>query len=404
MQASSSICAATQFKDARLRRAFNYAFDFEEMNKQLFYGQYKRINSYFEGTRARVVGTCRKGRNCKSSRRCATRCQPRSSRRPTTIRSAATRKRCATICARATRLLKEAGFEVRDRKLVDPARQAGQRRNPGAGPARRAHRAVSTSHRWSGIGVTTSIRVVDDAQYQNRLRSFDFDMIIDQWGQSLSPGNEQREFWGSQAADQPGSRNMVGIKNPAVDALIERVIFAKDRAGLVAATKAMDRVLLWNFYVVPQFTYGFSRYARWDRFSHAEPLPKYGRSGLPVAVVVRCRQGSQDRQAQLKESRMALLTRRHALGLGIGALSASRFRPAAADNGGTEMHGMSVFGDLKYPADFKHFDYVNPDAPKGGLFSHDPVDSRLQSVLPDVQFVQRLHPQGRRRQGHGADL
>ncbi len=101
---------------------------------------------------------------------------------------------------------------------------------------------------------------------------------------------------------------------------------------------------------------------------------------------------------------MALLTRRHALGLGIGALSASRFRPAAADNGGTEMHGMSVFGDLKYPADFKHFDYVNPDAPKGGSFSTIPSTRALQSVLPDVQFVQRLHPQGRGRQGHGADF
>ena len=130
------------------------------------------------------------------------------------------------------------------------------------------------------IGVTASIRVVDDAQYQNRLRSFDFDMIIDQWGESLSPGNEQREYWGSQTADLPGSRNVIGIKNPAVDVLIDKVIFAKDRSELVAATRALDRVLLWNFYVVPQFTYGFSRYARWDRFGHAE-LPKYARSGLP---------------------------------------------------------------------------------------------------------------------------
>ena len=130
------------------------------------------------------------------------------------------------------------------------------------------------------IGVTTSIRIVDDAQYENRVRSFDFDIIIGVWGESLSPGNEQREFWGSQAADAPGSRNLIGIKNPAIDALIEKVIFAKDRETLVATTRALDRVLLWNFYVVPQFTYGFARYARWDRFSHAE-LPKYARSGLP---------------------------------------------------------------------------------------------------------------------------
>ena len=88
--------------------------------------------------------------------------------------------------------------------------------------------------------------------------------------QSLSPGNEQRGFWGSQAADQPGSRNLIGIKNPAVDTLIERVIFTKDRDDLVAATKALDRVLLWNFYVVPQWTYGKQRTARWDRFGHPE--------------------------------------------------------------------------------------------------------------------------------------
>jgi microcin C transport system substrate-binding protein len=126
------------------------------------------------------------------------------------------------------------------------------------------------------------VRVVDDSQYESRLRAFDFDVIIDQWGESLSPGNEQREFWGSQAADVPGARNALGIKNPAIDALIDKVIFAKDRAELVAATRALDRVLLWNFYVVPQYTYPFMRYARWDRFSHAEPLPKYSRSGLPT--------------------------------------------------------------------------------------------------------------------------
>ena len=158
-----------------------------------------------------------------------------------------------------------------------------------------------------------------------------------------------------------------------MDALIERIIFAKNRDEQVAACKALDRVLLWNFYVVPQFVADFQRAARWDRFSHPEPLPKYGIAGFPNAVVVRRRQGRQDRQTQLKDlSRMALLSRRHVLGLGIGALSAARLRPALAADGGTEAHGMSVFGDLKYPADFQHFDYVNVDAPKGGVFSFIP--------------------------------
>jgi microcin C transport system substrate-binding protein len=127
-----------------------------------------------------------------------------------------------------------------------------------------------------------SVRTVDSSQYENRLRSWDFDIIVDSWGESLSPGNEQRGFWGSQAANQPGSQNTIGIKNPAIDALIERVIYAKSRDELVAATKALDRVLLWNHYVVPQWTYGKSRTARWDRFGKPDPLPKYGISAFPT--------------------------------------------------------------------------------------------------------------------------
>jgi microcin C transport system substrate-binding protein len=132
------------------------------------------------------------------------------------------------------------------------------------------------------LGIEVTIRSVDEAQYQNRLRQWDFDIIVASWGQSLSPGNEQRGYWSSPAADQVGSRNLVGIKNPAVDALIDTLIFAKDRAELVAATKALDRVLLWNHYVVPQWTYGKIRAARWDRFSRPDPLPKYGFSAFPT--------------------------------------------------------------------------------------------------------------------------
>ncbi len=129
----------------------------------------------------------------------------------------------------SARLLKEAGFEVRERKLVDAAGKPVTVEILVQDPS--AERiALFYKPSLERIGVTTSIRIVDDAQYQNRLRSFDFDIIIDLWGESLSPGNEQREFWGSQTADQPGSKNTIGIKNPAVDALIDKVIFAKDRA------------------------------------------------------------------------------------------------------------------------------------------------------------------------------
>jgi microcin C transport system substrate-binding protein len=269
-----------QFKDARLRRAFNYAYDFEEMNKQLFYGQYKRINSYFEGTELASTGLP-EGQELEILQTVRDKVPGEVFTSPYQNPVGGNPEAVRANLRESMRLLKEAGYEIRDRKLVDAAGKPVSVEILVQDPSNERI-ALFYKPSLERIGVTTSIRVVDDAQYENRLRSFDFDIITDLWGQSLSPGNEQREFWGSQTADQPGSRNTIGIKNPAIDALIDKVIFAKDRANLVAATKALDRVLLWNFYVVPQFTYGFSRYARWDRFSHADPLPKYGRSGLPT--------------------------------------------------------------------------------------------------------------------------
>jgi microcin C transport system substrate-binding protein len=268
-----------QFKDARLRRAFNYAFDFEEMNKQLFYGQYKRINSYFEGTELASSGLP-EGTELEILETVRDKVPADVFSKPYVNPVGGNPEAVRANLRESARLLKEAGFEVRDQKLIDAAGKPVTVEILVQDPSSERI-ALFYKPSLERIGVTTSIRIVDDAQYQNRLRNFDFDIITDLWGQSLSPGNEQREFWGSQTAYEPGSKNTIGIKNPAIDALIEKVIFAKDRLTLVAATKALDRVLLWNFYVVPQFTYGFSRYARWDRFSHAEPMPKYGRSGLP---------------------------------------------------------------------------------------------------------------------------
>jgi microcin C transport system substrate-binding protein len=268
-----------QFKDARLRRAFNYAYDFEEMNKQLFYGQYKRIGSYFEGTELAASGLPQ-GQELEILETVRDKVPAEVFTTPYVNPVGGNPEAVRANLRESARLLKEAGFEVRDRKLVDAAGKPVSVEILVQDPSSERI-ALFYKPSLERLGVTTSIRIVDDAQYQNRLRSFDFDIIIDLWGESLSPGNEQREFWGSQTADQPGARNTIGIKNPAVDALIDKVIFAKDRVALVAATRALDRVLLWNFYVVPQFSYGFSRYARWDRFSHAEPLPKYARSGLP---------------------------------------------------------------------------------------------------------------------------
>jgi microcin C transport system substrate-binding protein len=268
-----------QFKDARLRRAFNFAFDFEEMNKQLFYGQYTRINSYFEGTDLACSGLPQ-GEELAILETVRDKVPAEVFTTPYQNPVGGSAEAVRANLREGMRLLKEAGYEIRDRKLVDAAGKPVTVEMLVQDPS--GERIVLFyKPSLERIGVTATVRVVDSAQYENRLRNFDYDMIIDTWGESLSPGNEQREYWGSQAADTPGSRNAIGIKNPAVDALIERVIFAKSRSELVAATHALDRVLLWNFYVVPQFTYPYARYARWDRFSHAE-LPKYGRSGLPA--------------------------------------------------------------------------------------------------------------------------
>ena len=117
------------------------------------------------------------------------------------------------------------------------------------------------------LGIGVGLRIVDPSQYENRTRDFDFDMVTELWGQSLSPGNEQRDFWGSAGG---GPRRAAATRSasriPGIDALIDRVIFAKDRDELVAATKALDRVLLAHDFVVPQWTYPYTRTARWNRF------------------------------------------------------------------------------------------------------------------------------------------
>ena len=126
------------------------------------------------------------------------------------------------------------------------------------------------------LGVQASVRTVDPAQYQNRVQDFDFDMIVGSFGQSQSTGNEQREYWSSAAADLKGSRNVIGVEDPVVDALIELVIQAPDREALETATRALDRVLLWVHYVVPHFHSTSYRLIYWNKFGKPEVSPKYG--------------------------------------------------------------------------------------------------------------------------------
>jgi microcin C transport system substrate-binding protein len=269
------------FQDVRFRRALNLAFDFEEANRVLSTGEYTRDGSYFDGIPDFMATGLPEGKELEILEPLRDKVPPEVFTTPYQNPVNGNPENVRNNLREATRLLKEAGFETRDRNLVDPKGQPVGLEILCRDQADERY-ALFYKPSLERLGINTSVRTVDDVQYQNRLRSFDFDLTTTVWGQSLSPGNEQREFFGSPAADRSGSRNIAGIKNPAVDALIERIIFAKDRAELVASCRAMDRVLLWNCYVVPQFTYGFVRYARWDRFSHPEPLPQYGNSAFPT--------------------------------------------------------------------------------------------------------------------------
>ena len=182
----------------------------------------------------------------------------------------------------AIQLLREAGYEVRDRQLVNANTNEPYAVEFLSGD--RSFDRVFLLYKASldRLGMKVTVRIVDPAQYENRLRSWDFDIITFAWGESLLPGNEQRGYWGSLAADQPGSDNVIGIKNPAVDEMIERIIYAKTYVDLAAATKALDRILLWNHYVVPQWSYAKMRTARWNRFGRPDTLPKYGMSAFPT--------------------------------------------------------------------------------------------------------------------------
>jgi microcin C transport system substrate-binding protein len=268
------------FQDVRFRRAFNYAFDFEEMNKQLFYGLYKRIGSYFSGLPDFESSGLPQGAELAILETVRDKVPAEVFTTPYANPVGGTPENVRNNLREAARLLKEAGFEVKDRKLFDPKGSPVTVEFLSQDPSSERY-ILFYKPNLERLGITVNVRTVDSTQYQRREEGFDFDIITDLWGQSLSPGNEQRDFWGSTAADQQGSRNTAGIKNPAVDAIIERIIFAKSREELVAASKALDRVLLWNFYVVPQFTSDRIRYVRWDRFSHAD-LPKYATGGLPA--------------------------------------------------------------------------------------------------------------------------
>lgn len=281
MQAFALNLRRNKFKDPRVRLAFNYAFDFEEMNKKIFFGQYKRIASYFEGTELASTGLPT-GRELQLLESMRDKVPPEVFTKPYSNPINGDQNAVRNNLREALRLLREAGYEVRNQQVVNA--KTGEPLEVEFLANAPLFERVFLFYKPSleRLGVMVSVRTVDQAHYENRLRSWDFDVITFAWGQSLLPGNEQRGYWGSQAADQPGSDNILGIKNPAVDEMITHVVMAKTRDDLVAATKALDRILLWNHYVVPQWGYAKLRTARWNRFGRPDPLPKYGMSAFPT--------------------------------------------------------------------------------------------------------------------------
>jgi microcin C transport system substrate-binding protein len=270
-----------KFSDPRVRRAFNLALDFEEMNKQFFFGAYTRIGSFFEGTELASSGLPT-GRELEILETVRGQVPPEvfttQYKNPVNGNPEAVR----TNLREATRLLREAGYEIRNQRLVNAKTGEPMTVEFLFDEPILERFALFYKPILERLGIGVTVRTIDDAQFENRLRAFDFDIVIGTWPESLSPGNEQQEYWGSRSADRPGSRNLIGIKNPAVDKLIERLVFANSREELVAATKALDRVLLWNNYIVPQWTYSKQRTARWDRFSHPDKLPEYGAAAFPT--------------------------------------------------------------------------------------------------------------------------
>ncbi|MFX4219675.1 MAG: extracellular solute-binding protein [Thalassobaculum sp.] len=260
------------FADRAVRRAVNLAFDFEWTNKALLYDAYARTGSYFANTELASSGL--------PSAAELDLLEPLRDQlppevfteefaNPTTDGSGNNRANLRE----GLQILRDAGWSLQDGVMTsaDGVKLEFEILLANAASERFVLPFAKNLER---LGAKANVRTVDPVQYQNRLRDFDFDMTIDVFGQSLSPGNEQMDFWHSTRADQPGSRNTIGIADPAIDALVRHVVTARDRDALVIATRALDRALLWGYYVVPHFHSRTDRIVYWNRFGRPETKPK----------------------------------------------------------------------------------------------------------------------------------
>lgn len=262
------------FDDIKFRQALNYAFDFEWSNRNLFHDSYTRSDSFFFNSDL-ASSSLPEGRELEILK-------PFKGRIPDSVFTEAYVNpktdgsgNNRDNLRKAQQLLKDAGFTLKDGKLISPKTNQ---------PVVIEYLAYDSSseriinpyiQNLSRLGIKSTLRMVDTSQYINRIQSFDFDVTTVVLAQSQSPGNEQRDYWSSSAADIQGSRNYSGIKNPVIDQLVELVINAPDRKELVARTRALDRVLLHHHYVVPQYASLTHRLVYWNKFGQPEIAPKY---------------------------------------------------------------------------------------------------------------------------------
>ncbi|MEE9317913.1 MAG: extracellular solute-binding protein [Rhodospirillales bacterium] len=263
------------FKDHRVREALSFAFDFEWSNKNLFYGQYARTRSYFDNSELAATRVP-EGDELKLLEpyrgRIPNELFTQEYNPPKSDGSGNIRRNLR----KASKILTDAGWVVKGRKRVNE--KTGK-------PLTFEVLLVSPlferivlpfAKNLEKLGIKISVRTVDPSQYRRRLDTSDFDVIVSGWGQSLSPGNEQRSQWGSAAADIEGGRNFIGIKDPVIDELIEKVIAAADRKSLVTSVRALDRVLQWGHWVIPHWHAKYDRIAYWNKFGRPAITPVQG--------------------------------------------------------------------------------------------------------------------------------
>ncbi len=263
------------FSDPLVRWALAYGFDFTWTNKNLFYGQYARTSSYFSNSELASAGLPSPA-ELKILNPYKGKIPPEVFTKPYQPPTTDGSGRIRGNLRQGKKLLGLAGWVVKDSKLVHTKTGLVFKFEILLISPAFERVVLPFKRNLKRLGIEVSVRTVDTAQYRKRLDDYDFDMVVGSFGQSLSPGNEQQNFWGSAAGARPGSRNIIGVRNPVIDELIEGVIQAPDRKSLITRTRALDRVLLWGHYVIPHWHIRAFRVAYWDKFGRPKIPPKYG--------------------------------------------------------------------------------------------------------------------------------